>query len=45
MKYSIVLTLLIALLLATALPLVQHQFYSEKAFTSDNLICTLNSNM
>lgn len=45
MKNNLIITLLIALVLTLALPLIEYQFDTEKAFTSDNLICTSNENM
>jgi hypothetical protein len=45
MRNNIIITLLILVVLTLTLPLVEYHFDSEKAFTSDNLICTPNENM
>lgn len=45
MKNDLIIILLTVLILTLAVPLVQYQFNSEKAFTSDNLISKSNDNI
>jgi hypothetical protein len=42
---NILILLLIFIALSLAVPLVEQHYESEKAFTSDNLICTTQFNM
>lgn len=45
MRNNLIIILLTIIILTLALPLVQYQYNCEKAFTSDNLICTARGNM